>query len=100
MAVPQARRSDSCGRKKGPASEGGRYAAESFFTIAPRASAASWAAWAEAGGRPPMSDAILCDVISPRALTGRPVIFSVRREAQAMDAVQRRHRKRDCGTMA
>ena len=81
---------------KAPASDGGRYTgpAESIFTIASRASAASWAAWVEADGRPPRSEAIVCDVISVKSLMVRPVIFSVRNEAQAIDAVQPRQRKR------
>src|SRR5277367_3166249 len=64
------------------------------FRMAWRASAASWAAWEEAGGRPPMSAAILSEVISVRSWMVRPVIFSVRREAQAIEAVQPRQRKR------
>ena|SRR5208282_683769 len=59
-----------------------------------RAAWARWAAWAEAGGRPPMAEEIES---AERALSwwsSLPWISSVNNEAQAMEAVQPRQRKR------
>jgi hypothetical protein len=58
------------------------------------ASWASCAAWKEAEGRPSREAARVSGVRAERACNSLPWMDSVRRDAQAMEAVQPRHRKR------
>src|SRR5580704_5185261 len=59
-----------------------------------RASWASWAAWNEAGGRPPREAARDSEEIGGSVASSLPWMDSVKSDAQAMEAVQPRQRKR------
>src|ERR1700687_273501 len=59
-----------------------------------RAAWARWAAWKEAEGRPPREAARDSGVREASELSSLPWMDSVRSEAQAIEAVQPRQRKR------
>jgi len=62
------------------------------------ASQASWAAWRDAGGRPPRVAERDSGVMAPSWVSSLPFAVSVRSEAQAMEAVQPRQRNFICCT--